>query len=326
MQAIVVGSQGPVLAQRPVPQPGPSEVLVRIHSAALNRADLHVAAGHRHGRSGGEGSIIGIEWAGEVVEVGTEVPAGHFRSGDAVMCSGTGGYAQYAVTDWGRVYKLPAGWEDFSRAATLPVALQTAHEALTASGAMRQGQEVLVHGASSGVGLMTLQVAKLLGAKQVIGTSTNAARREELSKFGAHHAVDASVNDWSEQVLEHTHGQGVDLVIDFVAGATVAQTMRATRIGGRIVNVGRMGGFTGEFDFDLHSLRRLHYVGATFRTRSVHEVREIAQSMQRGVWQAVADGRLSLPLARVFPLQQAVQALDYLRSNAHFGKVVLAVS
>ena len=324
MKAVVVGEGGPQVQDMPLPSCGPQDVLVRVRAAALNRADLQVAAGHRHGRTGGPGTIIGMEWAGEVAALGVGVPAAAgLAVGDAVMCSGAGGYAEYAACDWGRVYKLPRAGMDPVQAATLPIALQTAHEAITASGAFQRGETVLVQGASSGVGLMSLQVARHLGASLVIGTSTNAERRALLADHGASLALDSRSEEWSRQVLDATAGEGVHLVIDFVAGPTVNGTLACTRVCGRIVNVGRMGGFSGAFDFDLHALRRIRYVGATFRTRTREEVRAIAQAMRHDLWDAVAAGELRLPVSRTFPLAEAAQALACMRSNAHFGKLVL---
>ncbi|RZL96622.1 MAG: quinone oxidoreductase [Variovorax sp.] len=323
MRAIVVAEGDPQLAELPVPLPTPDQILVKVRAAALNRADLHVAAGHKHGASGGPGVVIGIEWAGEIAQIGAAVPAG-FRLGDAVMCSGAGGYAEYAVADWGRVHAMPPGM-DFRQAAALPVALQTSHEALANSGGLRRGESVLVQGASSGVGLMTMQVAKVLGAALVIGTSTTASRRSELGGFGADIAIDPSATDWPAQVQEATAGAGCDLVIDFVAGPTMNANMQAARVRGRIVNVGRMGGFRGEFDFDLHSLRRIQYIGVTFRTRSKEEVRAIASEMKRDLWDALAAGALRMPVSRSFALADAAAALDCTRGNAHFGKVVLDI-
>jgi len=325
MHAIIVSPSGPALEEVPIPACRPHQVLVRVRAAALNRADLHVAAGGKHGRSGGLGAIVGIEWAGEVVEIGSEVPGG-LAVGDAVMCSGTGGYAEYAVTDWGRVYRLPDGWGDFAHAATLPVALQTAHDALVGSGGFRAGETVLVQGATSGVGLMTMQVARQLGAALVIGTSTTSERRAHLPEYGADLALDSTRDDWPEKILDATDGVGVDLVVDFVAGPTVNASMRATRLCGRIVNVGRMGGHSGDFDYDLHSLRRIRYIGATFRTRSLDEVREIARAMRSDLWDAVCDGRLRLPISRRYALADAGKAIACMRANAHFGKVVLDVA
>lgn len=326
MQAIVVSPEGPRLATVAMPSVGPDDVLVRVHAAALNRADLHVAAGHRHGASGGAGAVIGIEWAGEIVALGATVPADSgLAVGDRVMCSGAGGYAEYAATDWGRVYKLSNAGMDFVQAATLPIALQTAHEAITASGGFQRGEAVLVQGASSSVGLMSLQVARLLGASRVIGTSTRPDRQDKLKAFGADTVVDTRDDDWPRHVLDATSGQGADLVVDFVAGTTMNRNMQATRICGRIVNVGRMGGFTGEFDFDLHSLRRIRYIGVTFRTRSREEVREIARQMRHDLWGAVNAGAIRLPVHKTFALEDALEALACMRTNAHFGKIVLTV-
>jgi len=326
MRAVVVSAEGPRLTRVAVPAVGPNDVLVRVRAAALNRADLHVAAGHRHGASGGDGAVIGIEWAGEVVALGADVPADSgLGVGDRVMCSGAGGYAEYATTDWGRVYRLSNTSMAFTQAATLPIALQTAHEAITASGGFQRGETVLVQGASSGVGLMSMQVARLLGASRVIGTTTRPEREEQLKRFGADAVVDTRSDNWPGQVLALTGGQGVDLVVDFVAGATMNLNMQAARICGRIVNVGRMGGFTGTFDFDLHSLRRIRYIGVTFRTRSREEVRDIARHMRRDLWEAVNAGAIHLPVHTTFALEDALEALACMRSNAHFGKIVLTV-
>jgi NADPH2:quinone reductase len=321
MTAIVVQSGNAIASQVAVPRPGPAQVLVRVHASAMNRADLSVAAGHKHGSVGGDGTVIGMEWAGVVMETGAQVPAS-IAVGDRVMCSGTAGYAQYAVCDFGRVMKIPEG-VDFNTAATLPVALQTMHEAIAGSGAFTRGQTVLIQGASTGVGLMGLQIAKTLGASKVIGSSTNARRRAQLAEFGADLAVDSSDPAWVDQVLAATGGAGVDLVVDMVSGKTVNQSLAATRICGRIVNVGRLGGMQDNFDFDLHAMRRIHYVGVTFRTRTLEEVRAISEGVQRDLSAQIQSGKLRLPIDRTFPLSDAAAALAHMKSNAHFGKLVL---
>ena len=241
------------------------------------------------------------------------------------MCSGNGGYAEYAVTDWGRVSPVPAnnmGWE---QAATLPIALQTMHDALVTHGQLQPGQAVLIQGASSGVGLMGLQIARLMGARLVIGSSTNALRRARLAEFGADLAVDSSDPAWPDAVLAATDGAGVDLVVDQISGPAANGNLRAARVLGRIVNVGRLGGASGPFDFDLHAMRRITYVGVTFRTRSVEEVREINRRMREDLWSAVEAGTLGLPIDRMFPLEQANEAQAHMRANAHLGKIVLTV-
>jgi NADPH:quinone reductase-like Zn-dependent oxidoreductase len=324
MKAAVIGANGLEIKQVPEPRAKANEVLVRVHAAALNRADLMMASGQRHGPAGGSGAVAGLEWAGEVVEVGTEV--GNCKPGDRVMCSGNGGYAEFAVCDWGRVSPIPANNMGYEQAATLPVALQTMHNAVLTAGRLTAGESVLIQGASSGVGLMGLQIAKLMGAKLVIGTSTNAGRREKLRDFGADLALDTTTPAWADRVLEATDGQGVELIVDQVSNGVMNENLKATRILGRIVNVGRLGGFVGEFNFDLHAARRIDYIGVTFRTRSLEEVREINRLMRRDLWAAVEDGTLHLPIDRSFPLDEAAAAQAHMRENRHFGKIVLQVA
>src|SRR5215217_3681138 len=148
---------------------------------------------------GGPGTIPGLEWAGEVAELGAEVQG--FRPGDRVMCSGAGGYAEYAVTDYGRALPIPAGMS-FEIATTLPLALQTMHDAVVTNGRLQPGESILIQGASSGIGLMGMQIAKLMGAKLVLGSSTNAERRARLGEFGCDLAVDTGDPAWPERVLE----------------------------------------------------------------------------------------------------------------------------
>jgi NADPH2:quinone reductase len=199
------------------------------------------------------------------------------------------------------------------------------HDALVTNGQMQKGQTVMIQGASSGVGLMGLQIAKFMGAGLVIGSSTNAERRAKLAEFGADLAVDSSDPAWPDAVLAATRGNGVDLIVDQISAAVANGNLRATRVLGRIVNVGRLGGNKGEFDFDLHATRRISYVGVTFRTRSVEEVREINRRMRADLWGAVEAGKLALPIDKIFPLEQANEAQAHMRANAHLGKIVLTV-
>jgi NADPH2:quinone reductase len=323
MKAAVVTAGGVEIRDVEKPKPGPDQVLVRVRTAGLNRADLGVAAGHSHGSIGGAGTIMGLEFAGEVEAVGSAVRS--VKPGDRVMCSGSGGYAEYAVADWGRVAPVPANNMSWEQAATLPIALQTTHNALVTAGRLKAGEAVMIQGASSGVGLMGLQIAKLKGARLVIGTSTNAGRRARLKEFGADLAVDTGEANWSEKVQAATDKKGVDLIIDQVSASVANENMKAASILGRIVNVGRLGGTKGEFDFDLHALKRIDYIGVTFRTRSVEEVREIARAMRADLWGHVESGKLALPIDKTFPLDQAAAALAHMRANQHFGKIVLTV-
>ena len=320
MQAAIVTESGLALRDVPKPAPKPNEILVRIRAASLNRADLSVAAGHAHGPMGGPGTIPGLEWAGEVVEAGSDVRA--LKAGDRVMCSGAGGYAEYAATDFGRCAPIPDGMS-FETATTLPLALQTMHDAVVTNGRLQAGESIMIQGASSGVGLIALQIARRRGASIIIGTSTNPERRARLSEFGATHTVDTTDPTWPEQVKEITSGKGVNVIVDQVSTPVANGNMQAAAVLGRIVNVGRLGGSKGEFDFDLHALKRISYIGVTFRTRSVEEVREINRKMREELWDAVAAGELRLPIDRSFPLSEVNAALAHMKANAHFGKVLL---
>ncbi len=320
MKAAVSSETGLQIRDIPQPKPKPHEILVRVRAAGLNRADLNAARGT--GAHGNIGAVVGLDWAGEVVEVGGEVKGG-FKPGDRVMCAGAGGYAEFAVADWGRVVPMPASGMSFEQAATLPVAVATMHDALVTNGHLKAGDSVLVQGASSGVGLMALQIAKLLGAKLVIGTSTNAARRARLKEFGADLAIDTSNPGWPDEVLKATDGKGVNIIIDQVSGGVANGNMKACAILGRIVNVGRLGGGKAEFDFDLHAARRISYIGVTHRTRSVDELREETRVMWRDLANAINARKLHLPIDKTYPLDQAVAAHAHMKANLHFGKIIL---
>ena len=323
MRAAVVTAEGVRVQEVSRPSPGPEEVLVRVRAATLNRADLGVAAGGAHGAMGGPGTILGLDFAGEVAAVGSAVKG--VKPGDRVTASGAGGYAEYAVADMARVLPLPDRNMSWEQAATLPVALATMHDALVVNGRLAKGESAMILGASSGVGIMGMQIAKFRGASLVVGTSTDADRRARLKEFGADVAVNTRDADWADQVLAATGGKGVNLVVDQISAATINAAMRCTAITGRIVNVGRLGGSKGEFDFDLHANRRIAYIGVTHRTRSRDEIRAEYAAMKRDLWDAVQEGRFSIPIDKVFPLDEAVEALAYMKANKHFGKIALSI-
>ena len=322
MKAVVLTGSGAELREVEAPKPKPTDVLVRVRACALNRADLAMAQGHRHGYLGGAGAIAGMEFAGEIVEAGSAAPG--FRSGDRVMCSGAAAFAENALADYGRTTKIPDSMS-YITAASLPVSLHTLHNALMTVGAMKAGDAVLIQGASSSVGLMGLQIAKLKGARLVVGTSTSSEKRTRLKEFGADMAVDSRDPKWVEQVVEASGGKGVDLIVDMLSGYTANDNLKACKVLGRIVNIGRMGGMTGEFDFDLHSMKRIQYLGASFRTRTIEEIRAIYDAFRTDIWGDVVAGRLRMPVDRTFPMAEFAAAMAHAKANAHFGKVVMEV-
>jgi NADPH:quinone reductase len=322
MKAYVYGANGAEITDVAKPAPKGTQVLVRVRACGLNRADLGMTKGHAHGSAGGVGTVLGIEWAGEVAEVGPDAKG--VKAGDRVMGSGAAAFAEYTLADHGRLFRSPSNM-NFEEAATLPIALSTMHNAVVTNGALQVGQSVLIQGASSGVGLMALQIAKLKGARLVIGSSTDATRRGRLKEFGADLAVDSSDPGWVDQVLKATNGEGVDLIVDQVSGKVASQNLAATKIKGRIVNVGRLGGTRAEFNFDLHAARRINYIGVTFRTRSIEEIRDIFDEVRKDIWPAVESRQLQLPIDRVFAFEDIGKAFEHMEANRHLGKIVVTL-
>ena len=322
MRAYVYGPNGPAITDVAEPSPRGTQVLVKVKACGLNRADLGMTRGHTHGSAGGVGTVLGMEWSGEVVELGPD--ASGVKIGDKIIGSGAAAFAEYTLADHGRVFRAPSNM-NFEDAATLPVALTTMHNAIVTNGALQPGQTVLIQGASSGVGLMAMQIAKLKGASLVVGSSTDAMRRSRLKEFGADLAVDSSDPGWIDQVLKATNGEGVDLIVDQVSGKVASQNLAATKVKGRIINVGRLGGTRAEFNFDLHAARRITYIGVTFRTRSIEEIRNVFDEVKKDIWSAVESRKLQLPIDKLFCFDDIGKAFAHMEANKHLGKIVVTL-
>ena len=322
MKAYVYGANGAEITDVAKPSAKGTQVLVHVRACGLNRADLGMTKGHAHGSAGGAGTVLGMEWAGEIAEIGPE--ARGVKVGDRVMGSGSAAFAEYTLADQARLFHAPSNM-NFEEACTLPIALTTMHNAVVTIGALQAGQTVLIQGASSGVGLMAMQIAKLKGASLVIGSSTDAMRRGRLKEFGADLAVDSSDPGWVDQVLQATSGEGVDLIVDQISGKVASQNLRAAKIKGRIVNVGRLGGTHADFNFDLHAARRINYIGVTFRTRTMEEIREIFDEVRKDIWPAVESRKLQLPIDKVFAFGDIGKAFAHMEANKHLGKIVVTL-
>jgi len=318
--AYVSGRDVLTLADAQMPEAGPKDLVVRVRAAALNRADLGMLALGL--AAGAIPYVAGREFAGEVTAVGPEAAATGFRAGDGVMAYGIGAFAEFTCLDHRLAMRVPRGL-DWHQAAASPLGLQTMHDALITHGRLAKGESVLVHGASSGMGIQALRMAKALGAGMVIGSSRSETKLQALEKLGMDAGVNLADPAWPMQVRELTGERGADIVIDMVTGDTVAGSLAAAAVLGRIVNVGRLGGSAGKFNFDVHALNRLTYVGVTFRTRTNDEIQELIARSERDLGARMGDGSLAIPIDRVFSLAQVVEAHDYMRSNAHLGKIVI---
>jgi NADPH2:quinone reductase len=309
------------LREVPRPEPGPHELLVRVHCAGVNFADLARSARHFGAAGAAAGAAIaGLEMAGEVAAVGAQVRG--FQCGDRVMGLAQATYAEYCCIDHRVALRVPATMP-WPEAAATPAAFMTAHDALATNAEMQAGEAVLIQAASSGVGIAAVQIARLLGAGQVIGTSTSDAKLERLAALGLQHGINSRACDFAGAVLEITSGKGADVIIENIGGPTLAGDVKCAAVKCRIVNVGRMGGARGEIDLEEHSRKRIRHIGVTYRTRTVEEHAEVARRTAEALLPALAAGVIRPVVDRRFPLEQAAQAQDYLQSGRHFGKVLL---
>ncbi|MDC3141277.1 zinc-binding dehydrogenase [Alphaproteobacteria bacterium] len=321
MKAVTLGSDGVEIKELAEPKPSQNQVLVKVKSCGLNRSDLLETQGQSFGHTGGDTKIIGGEFAGEIVELGEDVE--DLKVGDKVMCRGGSGWAEYAVANHKRAIKFNPEEISWEQAASIQGNLQTMHDAIVTNGKFISGQSVFIQGASSGVGIIGLQIAKALGASLVLGSSTNQNKLSKLSSYGADILIDTSKENWLDKVLDVTEGKGVDVLIDMLSGDFVNKNMEATKINGHLINIGRLAGMNGNFNYDLHAKRRLHYVGTTGRTRSVEENLDVARVANKDLWDQVVDGKIRHVIFKTFRLNEASDALNIMNENRHFGKLVL---
>jgi NADPH2:quinone reductase len=301
------------------------EILVRVKAAALNRGDLMMqqAASSQQVQAGAISQSLGLECAGEVVAVGGDVS--QWAPGDLVMGRCSGGLAEYAVLKAGLAMTKPPGLE-WARAATMHV-LVVAHDAVVTNGQLAENEAVLVSAASSGVGVASMQVAALMGARAVIAATTSiASKREFLIEFGASSVVDSSSAEaYAKSVLNATDGQGVDLIADSVGASLLSSHMDCLALEGRLVSIGRLAGKKAELDLDRLALRRIRLIGVTNRTRTLDEQEAMVRRFVTDVVPALADGRLIPCVQRTFPFDDAELGWEILRHNRQLGKVVVEI-
>ncbi len=319
----LIGGAGPdwVVRNVDVPTPRPGRVLVRVRAAALNRADLYMLQGtYNPGGRAAKLFTAGLELAGEVEAVGAGVE--HIRVGDRVMGTTLGAFAPFALVDHRHLIAAPPSlrWTD---AAALPVGLATEHDALVTQGGFAAGQRVLVIGATSGIGLLAVQLAKALGAALVVATTTSDSKASALTAVGADVVIHTRTQKISDVVSGATAGAGVDIVLDHVGGELLADTLAATRVGGTLINIGRLAGPKATLDLDQLSFRRLTLRGTTFSVRSAEELGDVFAALAPAVVPAITDGRIRAVVDSVFPFSDAQRAADRLRANEGVGKIVL---
>jgi NADPH2:quinone reductase len=315
------GPEALVPAERPVPAPGDSEVLIRVAAAGLNRADILQRRGHYPSPPGAP-SYPGLEVAGTVAGCGKAVT--EFKPGDRVcaLLQG-GGYAEYCTVDAAQVLPIP-GSLDMIQAASLPEACFTVWSNVFEFGRLRAGESLLVHGGSSGIGVTAIQLAAALG-HPVFATAGSEDKCRFCEELGARHAVNYKSEDFVRAIADANGGRGVDVVLDMVGGSYVARNLQILASEGRLVIIATQGGLKGEVDVLRIMQQRLTVTGSTLRPRPASFKREIKGKLLQHVWPLVERGSVRAIVDKVFPLAAAADAHAYMESGAHKGKIILSV-
>lgn len=318
MPAIAIrGGSGPAEALQlehvPPPVPGPGEILVRVHAAGVNRPDILQREG-RYPPPPGAPERLGLEVAGEVL-----VGAGRWSPGDRVCALlGGGGYAGHAVVDARHALPIPAGL-DFVQAAALPETVFTVYANVFLHGRLAAGETLLVHGATSGIGVAVIQMAKAAGAR-VIATSRGAEKAAAARRLGADIAIDTTSEDFGAIAMA---AGGIDVALDMVGASYLEATLDALNQDGRIVYIAAQGGGTLQLPLGTLMRKRAVVTGSLLRPRSADEKAALAAEVERVAWPWIEAGRVRAVVDRTYPLAEAAQAHAWLEGGRHEGKVVL---
>lgn len=326
MQAIIVektdsGSELR-LGEAPAPEMVPGALRIKVAATAVNRADLLQARG-LYPPPPGASEILGLECAGEVLEVAAGVTG--WKPGDRAMALlAGGGYASEVVVDAGSALRVPAAWS-LEAAAAVPEVFLTVFLNVFQLAALPAAGSVLVHGGGSGIGTATIQLVKAIGGSVVVtaGSDAKCARCLEL---GADVAVNYNDGDFVAACKEATGGAGVDVVLDSIGAPYLEQNLASLAVGGRLVLIGLMGGAKTEINLGMLLAKRLSVIGSTLRARPVEEKARIVAAFAERFGEALEDGTLKPAVDRVLPLAEAEQAHRVVEASSHFGKVVLSIS
>jgi putative PIG3 family NAD(P)H quinone oxidoreductase len=295
------------------------DVLIRVRAAGLNRADLLQRRGAYPPPSGYSPNIPGLEFAGEVAELGEGVT--DLKRGDRVFGITAGeAQAEFLKIDSRLLARIPSNL-NFSEAAAVPEAFITAHDAVFTQGRLNNSETLLVHAVGSGVGLAALQLAKAAGHR-VLGTSRTKEKLERCLEFGLDEGIVASEPKFSETVLSKTAG-GVDVILDLVGGAYFEENLKSLAVKGRVMLVGLTAGSTAQINLGMVLSKRATLIGTVLRGRSVVEKAEATAAFTTEVVPFLSDARVRPNLDRVFDFREVAAAHEYLESNESFGKVVL---
>jgi putative PIG3 family NAD(P)H quinone oxidoreductase len=324
MRAVVVtrpgGPEVLQLAERPLPEPGPGEIRVRVHASALNRADLLQRRGLYPAPPGAPQDVPGLEYAGEVDAVGEG--AGLWAVGNRVMgIVGGGGYAEYVVVHEREAMRIPQGFS-YEEGAAIPEAFLTAYDALFTRLELLMGERVLIHAVGSGVGTAALQLARAAGAV-TIGTSRSPDKLRRAAELGLDVGIDTGREELAAALESATSGGGVHAVVDLVGGKLLEESLRGLAQGGRLVVVGTVAGSRVELDLGLLLRRRIRIVGTVLRTRPLEEKIALAREFSSTVLPLLSSGKIRPVIDHVIPFTDIADGHRRMEENDTFGKIVL---
>jgi NADPH:quinone reductase len=325
MTAIAISAPGGpealVPEERPVPQPGPGEILVKVAAAGVNRPDVMQRQG-LYPPPKGAPDIPGLEIAGEVVALGDTVT--RWKLGDKVMALVIGGgYAEFCLAHEGHALSVPQNLS-MAEAAAVPETFFTVWHNVFERGALKSGETLLVHGGTSGIGTAAIQLAKAFGAK-VITTAGSPEKCEAARRLGADVAINYKTEDFVAMTKAATGGKGADVILDMIGGDYIERNYEAAAVEGRIVQIAFQGSPKATVDFRRIMLKRLHHTGSTLRSRSVEDKNAIAGAVEAKVLPLLTAGRVKPVMDSSFALREARAAHARMESSAHIGKIVLTI-
>lgn len=305
---------------RAVPKPGPGEILVKVAAAGVNRPDVAQRSGS-YPPPPGASDLPGLEISGEVVALGEG--ATKHKLGDKVMSLvAGGGYAQYCIAQDAQAMTVPAGFSMIEAGATAETLMTVWHNVFERGG-LQPGETVLIHGGSSGIGTMAIQLAKALGSK-VIVTVGSQDKVDACLKLGADHAINYKTEDFVERVKEITK-TGVELILDMVGGDYVEKNFDSAAVDGRIVQIAVLNGPKATINAAKIMVKRLHYTGSTLRPRTNADKAAMVKAIEANVLPLLASGKVKPLMDSSFPLEKAADAHKRMETSAHIGKIVLVV-
>jgi NADPH2:quinone reductase len=304
---------------RAVPVPGPAEILVKVAAAGVNRPDVAQRSGS-YPPPPGASDLPGLEIAGEVVAVGSD--AKKHKIGDKVMSLvAGGGYAQYCIAQDAQAMTVPPALS-MIEAGALAETLMTVWHNVFERGGLKAGETLLIHGGSSGIGTMAIQLAKAFGAKAIV-TVGSQQKASACLKLGADHAINYKTQDFVTEVKTITGGKGVELILDMVGGEYVDRNYDAAAVDGRIVQIALLGGGKATINVGKIMVKRLHHTGSTLRPRSNADKAAMVAAIEAKVMPLIRDGRIKPLMDSSFPLEKAADAHRRMETSEHIGKIVL---